>query len=244
MMHRRATFFLSAAIAGLTLCFAPTLSAAAPDTLLEKILGTSSGAFGVTIQVILLLLSIFMVGWTIECFINMRRDKLVPPDVIATLQGYIDEGDLEGALQYCEAAPNMLTRTIAAPLSRMHNGLDAMAQAMEQQLSVEAGKLATHISPLSLVTALGPMMGLFGTVSGMVMAFDEMALKGENMSPGDVAGSIGLALMSTVVGLVVAIPGMTFFWIFSNRVSGIAEDIGQVADEMFDTLRGYVQQEG
>lgn len=209
--------------------------------LLEKIIGIEAGAFGVIVQSIIILTSMFMLGWSIECFVNVNRDKVIAPEVIAALQGYIEEGDLEGALQYCEAAPNPVTRIVAAPLSRMHNGWDAMKDAVDQQIAVEEGKLISHISPLSLVSALGPMMGLFGTVSGMVGAFDKMATAGDSMNPSLVAGSIGLALMSTVMGLVVAIPGMTSFWFFSNRVTRISDEMNMVADEMMDTLRGYVE---
>ena len=219
------------------------LHAEAGESLLSQILGLTSGPFGICIQVTIILVNIVLIGWTIECFINIRRDKLVPPEVIAALQGYIDEGDLEGALQYCEASPNILTRSIAAPLSRMHSGFDAMKGAAEQQLSIESGKLNTHISPVSLCTAIGPMLGLFGTVAGMVAAFNTMAVVGAQLTAADVAGSIGLALMSTVMGLIIAMPGIVIFWMLSNRVGSIMDDIGLVVDEMLDTLRGYVNQQ-
>jgi len=209
--------------------------------LLEKIIGIEAGAFGIVIQMTIILTSMFMLGWSIECFVNVTRDKIIAPEVVAALQGYVEEGDLEGALQYCEAAPNPITRIVAAPLSRMHSGWDSMKDAVEQQIVVEEGKLISHISPLSLVAALGPMMGLFGTVSGMVGAFDKMAVAGDSMSPMLVAGSIGLALMSTVMGLLVAIPGMVSFWFFSNRVTRITDEINMVTDEIMDTLRGYVE---
>lgn len=233
------------AFAGLMFCDAAFAQTAARETsLLSKILGIQAGAFGIILQVIIILASVFMLGWAIECFINVRKDKIVPPEVIGQLQAYIDEGNLEGALQFCEAAPNILTRTIGAALNRTNSGTDIMSAAAEQQLAVEAGKLNTHISPLSLVTALGPMLGLFGTVAGMVLAFDTMAAKGSSMSPSDVAGSIGLALMSTVMGLIVAIPGMTFFWLFSNRVMGIVDDVGLVVDDMMDRIRMLVAPKG
>lgn len=234
----------------LALCvalIAGAIFAASPvyaDSLLSKILGLNAGALGIILQGIIILTSIFMVGWTIECFINVTQDKIAPQEVVAHLNGYIEEGDLEGALQYCEAAPNYLTRTIGAALARMHSGTDAMITASEQQLFVESGKLQKHISPLSLVAAVGPMLGLFGTVSGMVLAFDQMAAEGANMKPSDVAGSIGLALMSTVMGLIVAIPGMVSFWFFNNRVTTINDNIGLITDDMIDQLRSYAEQQG
>jgi len=232
------------AFAGLMFCDPVFAQGAQSTSLLAKILGIQAGAFGIILQVIIILTSVFMLGWAIECFINIRKEKIVPPEVIGQLQAYIDEGNLEGALQFCEAAPNILTRTIGSALNRTNSGTDVMSAAAEQQLAVEAGKLNAHISPLSLVTAIGPMLGLFGTVSGMVLAFDQMAAKGASMSPSDVAGSIGLALMSTVMGLIVAIPGMVFFWLFSNRVMSIVDDVGLVVDDMMDRIRLLVAPKG
>lgn len=241
-MLGRAHLRLSSLLALVVAALVASQPALAADSLLDKILGLNSGPFGIIIQVVIILVSIFMIGWAINCFINITQDKIAPQEMVAHLQGYIEEGDLEGALQYCEAAPSFLTRCIAAPLQRMHSGPEAMAAAAEQQLFVESGKLNKFISPLSLVSAVGPMLGLFGTVAGMVAAFDTMATEGANLNPSMVAGSIGLALMSTVMGLIVAIPGMVFFWLFSNRVTTITDNLGLVIDEMVDQLRGYAKQ--
>lgn len=105
---------------GFAAVLAPALFAEDPPSysLGEKLLGIPSGWFGILTQSLIILTSIFLFGWIIECFVNVRRDKLVAPETIAALQNYIDEGDLEGALQYCESAPNMLTRTIGAGLEQ------------------------------------------------------------------------------------------------------------------------------
>jgi len=244
MNNVRTTGFFALGIAAAGLMLAPALSAEnlfLGNFFTEKILCINSGAFGIIIQVTLLLISIFMMGWSIECFVNVRRAKLVPPEVIAQLQGYLEEGDFEGALQFCESAPNILTRTLGAALSRMQAGFDDMRGAVDQQLAVENGKLAAHIGPVSLCGAIGPMMGLFGTVSGMVGAFDEMAAQQDNFTPAMVAGNIGLALMSTVLGLVIAIPAIIIFWVLSVRVGRIIDEVGTVIDDMMETLRQYVQ---
>jgi len=210
----------------------------------EKILGIPGGALGIITQLAIILTSVFMFGWIIECFVNVRRDKIVPPEVIGALQNYIDEGDLEGALQYCESAPNFLTRTVGAALNRMQYGPDSVKDAAISMSEAEQGKLEFHISPIALCASVGPLMGLFGTVTGMVMAFGQIEnAPGGQVNPKMVAGGIALALLSTVLGLIIAIPGLTFFWYFKNKVSNIGVSINLVADDMIETIAAYAGQQ-
>ncbi|MCZ7605178.1 MAG: MotA/TolQ/ExbB proton channel family protein [Planctomycetota bacterium] len=210
----------------------------------EKILGIPGGALGIITQLAIILTSVFMFGWIIECFVNVRRDKIVPPEVIGALQNYIDEGDLEGALQYCESAPNFLTRTVGAALNRMQYGPDSVKDAAISMSEAEQGKLEFHVSPIALCASVGPLMGLFGTVTGMVMAFGQIEnAPGGQVNPKMVAGGIALALLSTVLGLIIAIPGLTFYWYFKNKVANIGTSINLVADDMVETISAYAGQQ-
>ncbi|MCB9894665.1 MAG: MotA/TolQ/ExbB proton channel family protein [Planctomycetes bacterium] len=210
----------------------------------EKILGIPGGAFGIITQLMIILVSVFMFGWIIECFVNVRRDKIVPPEVIGALQNYIDEGDLEGGLQYCESAPNYLTRIVGAGLNRMQFGPESVKDAAVSMGDAEQGKLEFHISPIALCASVGPLMGLFGTVTGMVMAFAKIEnAPGGQVNPKMVAGGIALALLSTVLGLIIAMPGLVFYWYFKNKVGSIGTSIGLVADDMIETVAAYAGQQ-
>jgi biopolymer transport protein ExbB len=174
----------------------------------------------------------------------VRRDKIVPPEVIGALQNYIDEGDLEGALQYCEQAPNFLTRVVGAGLNRMQFGPESVKDAAVAMSEAEIAKLEFHVSPIALCASVGPLMGLFGTVTGMVQAFNEIEnAPGGQVNPKMVAGGIALALLSTVLGLLIAIPGLAFFWFFKNKVQGIGTAINLVADDMVETIAAYAGQQ-
>ncbi|MEE9311633.1 MAG: MotA/TolQ/ExbB proton channel family protein [Planctomycetota bacterium] len=210
----------------------------------EKLLGIPGGAFGIITQISIILTSVFMFGWIIECFVNVRRDKIVGPESIAALQNYIDEGDLESALQYCESAPNYLTRIVGAGLDRMRFGPESVKDAAISMAEAEQGKLEYHISPIALCASVGPLMGLFGTVTGMVMAFAQIEnAPGGQVNPKLVAGGIALALLSTVLGLLIAIPGLAFYWYFKNKVQSIGVDINLVVDEMIETIAAYAAQQ-
>lgn len=210
----------------------------------EKILGIPSGAFGIITQVIIILMSVFMFGWVIECFINVKREKIVAPETMGALQNYIDEGDLEGALQYCESAPNYLTRTVGAALNRVQFGPASVKEAAGNMMAAEQGKLEFHISPIALCATTGPLMGLFGTVSGMVQSFEQIEnAPGGQVNPKMVAGGISLALLSTVLGLIIAMPGLVFFWHFKNKVANIGTQLSLVADEMVESIAAYAAQQ-
>jgi len=209
-----------------------------------KILGIPGGPLGIITQLAIILTSVFMFGWVIECFVNVRRDKIVPPEVIGALQNYIDEGDLEGALQYCESAPNYLTRIVGAALNRMQYGAESCKDAAIAMSEAEQGKLEFHVSPIALCASVGPLMGLFGTVTGMVMAFEQIEnAPGGQVNPKMVAGGIALALLSTVLGLIIAIPGLVFYWLFKNKVANIGSSISLVADDMVETVSAYASQQ-
>ncbi|MCC6575418.1 MAG: MotA/TolQ/ExbB proton channel family protein [Planctomycetes bacterium] len=210
----------------------------------EKLLGIPSGWFGITTQVLIILTSIFMFGWCIECFVSIRRDKIVPPETIGALQNYIEQGDLEGALQYCEATPNFLTRMIAAALNKMQYGPGKVEEAALNAMNDEVGKIDYHIAPIQLCVATGPMQGLFGTVTGMVGAFEAIEnAPGGQVNPKMVAGSIALALLSTVMGLIIAIPGIIAYWFFKNKAANIAGSIGAVAEDMILQIAKYSEQQ-
>ncbi|MCC6151450.1 MAG: MotA/TolQ/ExbB proton channel family protein [Planctomycetes bacterium] len=231
---------------GFAAVLAPALFAEDPPSysLGEKLLGIPSGWFGILTQSLIILTSIFLFGWIIECFVNVRRDKLVAPETIAALQNYIDEGDLEGALQYCESAPNMLTRTIGAGLNKVQSGPSAVKDAASFQFSIEGDKLDRHLGPITVCVAIGPMMGLFGTVTGMVDTFATIEnAPGGQVNPKMVSGGIALALLSTVVGLVIAIPGIVAYWFFKNRANDIVNSVSLVVDEMLETIAGYAAQQ-
>ncbi len=182
-------------------------------------------------------LSVLSLGLTIEHFVNVRRDKVIPPEVINELEILFDDEDYEGALQFCETSPGFVTNVVGASLPRMSQGFDAMQEAMIQVGEEEAVKLQLKISFLSLIAALGPMLGLFGTVVGMVMAFNEIATARGGANPQDLAHGISMALMTTVMGLIVAIPSTAFYFFFKNRATKIILEAGVICAELVDRFR-------
>ena len=186
---------------------------------------------------ILILLSVGSLGLAIEHFTSIQRDKIIPPEVVQELEALFDEEDYEGALHFCETQPGFVTNVLAAALPRMSQGYEAMASAMEQAGEEEAVKLQMKISLLSLIASVGPMLGLLGTVMGMVSAFNVIATKEGGANPQDLADGISQALMTTVMGLIVALPALMLYFFFKNKTTKLILEAGIVCSELIDRFR-------
>ena len=112
----------------------------------------------------------------------------------------------------------------------------------EDTLEQEETKQMIWINYLNTVSTLAPMVGLFGTVMGMIQAFD--ALSAGKSEPAELAGGIGTAMLTTAGGLIVGIPAMFFYFFFRNRLSSITTEIQKNFSFAIDVLSGEIQLEG
>ena len=125
---------------------------------------TAGGWIGFTI----LFLSFVSLALIIEHIVNIKRDKIVPPQLVDEIEGMFENEEYQEALELCEAEPNFLTNVLAAGLPKINAGFETMKAAMDEMAEEEAIKLQQKIGYLSLIGNIAPMMGLFGTVSGMI----------------------------------------------------------------------------
>jgi biopolymer transport protein ExbB len=195
---------------------------------------TGGGGIGYVI----ILCSVVSLALTIEHFVSIKREKIVPSQLIDEIEGMFENEEYQEALELCEAEPNYLTNVLAAGLPKINAGFETMKAAMDEAGEEEAIKLQQKISYLALIGTVAPMLGLFGTVYGMILAFNTIAAKGSAVTPADLAVNISIALVTTFQGLLVAIPSMTFFAYFRNRVVRVILEIGAIADELVERFRG------
>ena len=178
-------------------------------------------------------LSFVALSLIIEHAVTIRREKLCPSDLAAELQDYLDGEHYDEAIELCRVERNLLTDALQAGLSRLDAGYGRMEQAVQ-----EAGERATialqhKISYLALIASVAPMLGLLGTVSGMVGAFGMISYM-TVVKPAVLAGNINEALVTTLLGLGVAIPAMCAYQFFANRVSRIVLDASTVIGDLLD----------
>ena len=186
---------------------------------------------------VIVLTSVVSLALIIEHIVNVKRDKIVPPQLVDEIEALFENEEYQEALELCESEPNFLTNVLSAGLPKMNAGFETMRTAMEDVAEEEAIKLQQKISYLSLIGNIAPMLGLFGTVTGMIKAFNTIAALGSAVSPSDLAGGISQALVTTFLGLFVAIPSMIAYFLFRNRVVRITLEIGAIAEELVERFR-------
>jgi biopolymer transport protein ExbB len=112
---------------------------------------------------------------------------------------------------------------------------------MDEVSEEETIKLQQKISWLNLIANIAPMMGLLGTVGGMISAFNTITLKGANVTPADLSTGISAALVTTMLGLIVAIPTMSVFFYFRNKVIKVSLELSAIADDLVERFRPQQQ---
>lgn len=209
--------------------------AAAPeseDLTIGKILD-----YGGWVGWLIILCSVVMVALIIEHCVNIRRDKLVAPEVVDELEALLQEQEYQEALELCESEKNFVTSMVGAALTHMEHGFEEMRDAATGAAQAESAKLNTKISYITLLANIAPMLGLFGTVWGMVGAFTEIVKLGPAVTPKDLASGVQQALITTVLGLLVAVPCITFgFWI-KNKVNQITGELSTIGFDMIERFR-------
>lgn len=160
--------------------------------------------------------SIIMVTFIIQNFLSLRATKLAPPALVGSLRDTIASGNYQEAWETCNANRNYLANVLKAGLSRLGRGKEAVGDAIAESGLREATLLRTRNSYLSVIGVVSPMIGLLGTVIGMMGAFATLGAKGIS-DPRGLATSIGEVLLATASGLFIAIPAFIFYYIFRNR---------------------------
>ena len=206
------------------------------------ILGGGGGGFLFLLPIQVASIATF--AFTIEHFVSIQRDKLVPPEIVVELETLLDEEQYEEAINLCEATKNYITNIVGAAIAKVGEGYEAMVSSAEGATDEQNLKLQHKISWLPLLGAVGPLMGLFGTVTGMVMAFTQIAMSTGTPNPQDLAKGIFTALVTTVWGLIVAIPATFFGYIFKVRVQRMSFELSGVAMEIVERFKPVADGQG
>jgi biopolymer transport protein ExbB len=233
-MSKSHVIFLIAVLLTATILLSTNAYAAdeGQTSFVESIL-TKGGAIGYLI----LVLSVATLALIIEFGVNVRADKICPPELIDEVEALLEEDEYQEALELCESEPNFITRSLAAGLPRLNEGYGKVKEAMEAAAGVEAVKLQQKVSWMLFLSNVSPLLGLFGTVSGMIMAFDKIVELGSKVTPKDLAGGISAALVTTFLGLLVAIPAVSAYQYFRNKATRISIHFAEVLEEMTERFR-------
>lgn len=183
----------------------------------------------------LLALSVVMVAIGIERVMYLRRAKTDADEFMGVIHGLLSRNAIEEAYKHCESTSGPIAGIIQAGLRNQRGGRQEVVRAIEDAGALEVAKLEKGILVLQTISKIAPLIGLFGTVTGMIRSFQAMGgAGGEN--PRMVAAGIAEALIATAAGLVVAIPAYFLAFYFMNRVAKFLLDMQKSSIHFLDVL--------
>lgn len=193
------------------------------------------------------LLSTFGVGLVIYNSLAVRDKRFLRVDLVEQAAEMAGEGRVEEAREFCRDNPSSLTNIIDAGLERVdadNFDPEAIEKAMEESSSEELAGPYVFINYLAIVATLSPMVGLLGTVSGMIRAFNTIAAEGTG-NPQALADNIQEALVTTATGMTIGIPAMFAYFIFKNKYGKIVSRVSRiVGDFHFSFISSVRRQQG
>jgi biopolymer transport protein ExbB len=187
---------------------------------------------GGAIGYIIVFLSLIMVALIFEHLMTIRRQTLMPHGLEEDIQKLISQGQVRLAEERCIASKSFLGYLLAAGLKEIELGYSAVEKAMEDAAAQQAARLLRKIEYLSMISTVAPMLGLMGTVWGMILAFMEFERKA-NPQVSELAPGIYKALVTTLFGLIVAVPAIAAFGFFRNRIDELVAQTSLTAEQVF-----------
>jgi biopolymer transport protein ExbB len=173
--------------------------------------------------------TVYLIG---DGVIRTGRKKILPPEQEVAIKDLFRQGDYVGAYEYCKANPSALSNVVRVGVSLLGDGKQAVEEGIYAEIAKENSRLQTYISYLSVIGVCTPMIGLLGTVTGMIRAFATLGSSGIG-DPSSLSAAIGEVLVATASGLFIAIPAFGAFYFLRNRAAAAIHDIQDTVARLF-----------
>jgi biopolymer transport protein ExbB len=208
----------------------------------QSYLGWMFGALGIRYTIAFLALSFTLVALLIMNLLTARRDNIVPAHLEETFAAHLDNKQYQEAFELAKNDESFLGQVLAAGMSKLSQGYDHAIEAMQEVGEEENMKLEHRLSYIALIGSIAPMVGLLGTVDGMIASFSVIANSATQPKPSELAAGIATALFTTLVGLVIAIPAIGFYNIMKNRISRLVLEVGIVSEDLLSRFQNFTGQ--
>jgi biopolymer transport protein ExbB len=203
----------------------------------ESMLAYYYRSLGLLYTVVFLALSFVFVALVILNGLALRRSAIMPEALTQNFEAALNEKNYQGAYEMAKADESFLGALLAAGMSKLQSGYEAAEEAMNEAGSDEAMKLEHRLSYIALIGSIAPMVGLLGTVDGMISSFRVIEKSGTTPDPAQLAGGISTALITTIVGLWLAIPAICMFGVYKNRLARFLYDVGAVSEGLMSRFQ-------
>lgn len=197
----------------------------------------SGGWIGLILILILFALSVTAAYLVFEHVMMLRRGELIPDGLGDRVRQSLGAGRVDDAEQACRETPSLLAFVLLHGLAELEGGWSAVEKALEDAVAEQSARLFRRIEYLSVIGNIAPMVGLLGTVIGMIIAFQQVAISQASAGAAQLAEGIYQALVTTVGGLIIAIPSLGAFAILRNRVDQLVAEAAYTAQHAFAPLK-------
>jgi biopolymer transport protein ExbB len=187
-------------------------------------------ALGWTYSVAFLGMSFVFVALMVMNLLTLRRDNIVPVHLVEGFEAHLNEKRYQEAYELAKNDDSVLGQVLSAGLAKLSSGYPQAIEAMQEVGEEENMKMEHRLSYIALIGTLAPMVGLLGTVDGMIRSFSVIANSTTTPSPSELADGISTALVTTLVGLLIAIPAIGIYNILKNRVARMVLEIGILSE--------------
>jgi biopolymer transport protein ExbB len=198
----------------------------------------SSGFTGVLLWLALLVALFVGIYFVVDGILLLRVSRVMPPTLLVKVREAMSQGDVAAALEHCKNEPCPMANILTAGFMHVEEGFDVIQEAIGIAADFESEQMMQRIQYLTLVASISPMLGLLGTVQGMIYAFFTLAIAGGGAAQtGLLALNIGQALYTTAAGLSITIPTMSVYHILRNKANKIILRMQAHTMELIKDLR-------
>lgn len=207
----------------------------------ESYLSIAFKALGWSYSLIFLGISFTLVALLVMNLLMARRENVCPRELIEGFEKHLDEKQYQEAYELAKGDESFLGQVLAAGLAKLNSGFPQAIEAMQEVGEEENMKLDHRLSYMALIGTISPMVGLFGTVQGMIASFRVIANSTGTPPPSQLAQGIYTALYTTLVGLFIAIPAIAAYNILKNRVDRLVLEVGIVSEGLMGRFENVGQ---
>lgn len=194
------------------------------------------------LMVPILLCSVIAAAICVERLWSLQRSRITPKNLLAQIWSAVKTEELDGQKLRDLRANSPMGQVLAAGVANVKRGRDVMKEAMEETASQVSHDMERYLTSLGIIASISPLLGLLGTVVGMIKVFTALMLEGAG-NANVLAGGISQALITTAAGLSVAIPALMFHRFFLRRIDELMITMEQEASKLVDILQGDREEE-
>ena len=204
----------------------------------ESLLGWMYRSLGISYSIVFLGLSFTLVALFVMNLLAARRESMLPAPFIEKFEEHLNAKKYQEAYELAKGDESFLAQVLSAGLSKLSRGYEPAIEAMQEAGEDENMKLEHRLSYMALIGTISPMVGLLGTVQGMIASFQVIATSPTAPKPSQLAAGISTALFTTLVGLFIAIPAIAAYNILRNRVARLVLEAGIVSEDLMGRFSG------